>query len=64
MIIFANFRAVSVCWMKVVRGKWRRLQLDRVLANIRKRHPLPATEAERVRLADHSDLYGPDGLPR
>ena len=46
------------------RGKRRRLQLDRVLADIRKRHPLLGTEAERARLADHSDLYGPDGLPR
>ena len=46
------------------RGKRRRRQLDRVLADIWRRHKLPETEAERARLADHSDLYGPDGLPR
>jgi hypothetical protein len=46
------------------RGKRRREQLDRVLADIRKRYRLTGTAAERARLADHSDLYGPDGLPR
>ena len=46
------------------RGKRRRARLGRVLAEIRKHHPLLASEAERARLADHSDLYGPDGLPR
>jgi hypothetical protein len=46
------------------RGKRRRAQLDRVLAEIRKRHKLTGTAEERARLADHSDLYGPDGLPR
>lgn len=45
-------------------GKRRRQQLDRVLADIRKRYKLTGTPAERARLADHSDLYGPDGLPR
>lgn len=45
------------------RGKRRRRQLDQVLDEIHKRHPLPATEEERGRLADHSFLYGPDGLP-
>ncbi|HYX03883.1 MAG TPA: type II toxin-antitoxin system VapB family antitoxin [Reyranella sp.] len=45
-------------------GKRRRAQLDRVLADIWKRHKLPQSEAERARLADHGDLYGPDGLPR
>jgi hypothetical protein len=49
---------------EAARGKRRRQQLDRVLADIWKRHKLPASEAERGRLADHSDLYGPDGLPR
>lgn len=49
---------------EAVRGKRRRQQLDRVLADIWKRHKLPASEAERARLADHSDLYGSDGLPR
>ena len=47
-----------------LRGKRRRAQLDRVLAEIWKRHKLPPSEAERARLADHSYLYGPDGLPR
>lgn len=46
------------------RGKRRRQQLDRVLADIRKRHKLKGTPEERARLADHRDLYGPDGLPR
>lgn len=46
------------------RGKRRRRQLDRVLAEIWRRHKLPESEAERARLADHRDLYGPDGLPR
>jgi hypothetical protein len=49
---------------EVTRAKRRRAQLDRVLAEIRKRHPLKGTPEERARLADHSDLYGPDGLPR
>jgi hypothetical protein len=46
------------------RGKRQRAQLDRVLAEIWKRHKLPESEAERARLADHSYLYGSDGLPR
>jgi hypothetical protein len=45
-------------------GKRRRAQLDRVLADIWKRHKLPQSESERARLADHNDLYGSDGLPR
>ena len=49
---------------QAARAKRRRAQLDRVLAEIRKRHPLKGTPEERARLADHSDLYGPDGLPR
>ncbi|MCX7362757.1 MAG: hypothetical protein NTV97_12985 [Alphaproteobacteria bacterium] len=67
MITIANVRA---CERLIdgsdtaAHGDRQRLQLDSVLADIRKRHPLPATEEERVRLADHSDLYGPDGLPR
>ena len=48
---------------EAARGRRRRQQLDRVLADIWKRHKLPS-EAERARLADHRDLYGPDGLPR
>jgi hypothetical protein len=46
------------------RAKRKRAQLDRVLAEIRKTHPLKGTPEERARLADHRDLYGPDGLPR
>ena len=46
------------------RGKRRRKQLDRVLDEIYARHKLPDTEEERAHLADHSSLYGPDGLPR
>jgi hypothetical protein len=37
--------------------------LDRVLADIRGATSC-GDAAERARLADHSDLYGPDGLPR
>ena len=46
------------------RAKRKRAQLARVLAEIRKTHPLTGTPEERARLADHGDLYGPDGLPR
>ena len=46
------------------RGKRRRKQLDRVLDEIFARRKLPDTEEERARLADHSSLYGPDGLPQ
>jgi hypothetical protein len=46
-----------------VLGKRRRARLDWVLAEIWAQHKLPSA-AERARLADHSDLYGPDGLPR
>ena len=49
---------------EAARGKRRRQQLDRVLADIRKRHKLTGTPEERARLADHRDLYVPDGLPR
>jgi hypothetical protein len=49
---------------RVADAKRRRAQLDKVLAEIRKTHPLMGTPEERARLADHSDLYGPDGLPR
>ena len=45
-------------------AKRRRAQLDRVLAETRKRYPLKGTPEERARLADHSYLYGPDGLPK
>ena len=46
------------------RGKRRRAQLGRILEEIRKTHPLKGTAEERARLADHSYLYGPDGLPK
>jgi hypothetical protein len=45
-------------------GKRRRAQLGRVLAEIRKTHPLKGTAEEHARLADHSYLYGPEGLPK
>jgi hypothetical protein len=46
------------------RAKRKRANLDHVLAEIWKQHKLPEDEAERARLADHSYLYGPDGLPK
>jgi hypothetical protein len=48
----------------VTRGKRARSHLDRILADIWKHHKRPASPAERSRLANHSDLYGDDGLPR
>jgi hypothetical protein len=48
----------------VARAKRKRAQLDRVLAETRKRYPLQGTPEERAKLADHSYLYDPDGLPR
>jgi hypothetical protein len=49
---------------QAMQGRRRRAQIDRVLAEIWKRHKRPQSETERARLADHRDLYGPDGLPR
>jgi hypothetical protein len=46
------------------RAKNRLEEIDRVLAETRKRYPLKGTPEERARLADHSDLYDADGLPR
>jgi hypothetical protein len=46
------------------RGKGRLAEIERVLAKTRKRYPLKGTPEERAKLADHSDLYGPDGSPR
>jgi hypothetical protein len=48
---------------QAARRRRRTAELDRVLAEIWERHELPATAEERARLADHRDLYGPDGLP-
>jgi hypothetical protein len=45
-------------------GKRRREQIDRMRAEIRRRGLLKGTPEERSRLADHSDLYDLDGLPR
>jgi hypothetical protein len=45
-------------------GKRRREQIDRIRADVRRRGLLKGTPEERSRLADHRDLYGPDGLPR
>lgn len=38
--------------------------IDRMWADLQKRGMLKGTPEERARLADHRDLYGPDGLPR
>jgi hypothetical protein len=46
------------------RGKGRLAEIERVLSETRKRYPLEGTPEERAKLADHSDLYGSDGLPR
>ncbi|HTR83655.1 MAG TPA: type II toxin-antitoxin system VapB family antitoxin [Reyranella sp.] len=46
------------------RAKRRLANLDRVLAETRKRFPLQGTPEERARLADHSDLYDEFGLPK
>jgi hypothetical protein len=46
------------------RGKDRLVDIERMLTETRKRYPLQGTPEERAKLADHSDLYGPDGLPR
>jgi len=45
-------------------AKRRRANLDRVLAEIRKTHPLTGTPEERAKLADHSYLYDEYGLPK
>ncbi len=42
----------------------RRAERGRGLAEIHELHPLPADPKERARFADHSYLYGPDGLPK
>jgi len=49
---------------RVAQARRRRTRLDRVLDEIWKNHKRPDSEAERAQLADHSDLYGSDGLPR
>lgn len=45
-------------------GKRRGEYIDRMRADPRRRRRLKGTPEERARLADHRDLYGPDGLPR
>ena len=45
-------------------GKRRGEAIARMRAEIRRRGLLKGTPEERSRLADHRDLYGPDGLPR
>ncbi len=45
-------------------GKRRGENIDRMWAELRRRGMLKGTPEERARLADHRDLYGPDGLPR
>lgn len=46
------------------RGENRLAEIDRALAETRKRYPLQGTPEERAKLADHRDLYDSDGLPR
>ena len=50
--------------IRELEAKLRRAEMERVLAETRKRYPLKGTPEERARLADHSYLYGPDGLPK
>ena len=45
-------------------GKRRAENIDRMWAENKRRGLLKGTPEERARLADHSDLYGPDGLPK
>lgn len=45
-------------------GKSRGEAIDRMRADLERRRMLKGTPEERARLADHRDLYGPDGLPR
>ncbi len=45
-------------------GKRRGENIDRMRADIRRRGLLKGTPEERAKLADHSYLYGPDGLPK
>jgi hypothetical protein len=49
---------------KVELGKRRGENIDRMRAENERRGLLKGTAEERARLADHRDLYGPDGLPR
>jgi hypothetical protein len=49
---------------KATLGKRRGESIDRMRAEIRRRGLLKGTPEERARLADHSYLYGPDGLPK
>ena len=48
----------------MARRRHQRSQLDRVLDEIWKQHPLPESAAERSRLACHDDLYDEYGLPK
>ena len=48
----------------LTRRKRRLSELDRVLDEIWKEHPLPESAAERSRLACHDDLYDEYGLPK
>ena len=50
--------------VKATLGKRRGENIDRMRAEIRRRGLLKGTPEERARLADHSYLYGPDGLPK
>lgn len=45
-------------------GRRRGENIARMWADLERRGMLKGTPEERARLADHRDLYGPDGLPR
>ncbi len=45
-------------------GKRRAENIDRMWAENERRGLLKGTPEERATLADHSHLYGPDGLPK
>lgn len=49
---------------KATLGKRRGENIERMWAENRRRGLLKGTSEERARLADHSYLYGPDGLPK
>lgn len=49
---------------KATLGKRRGENIERMWAENRRRGLLKGTPEERAKLADHSYLYGPDGLPK
>jgi hypothetical protein len=62
---------LAECWgvtvaeaVAIACDRMRWAEFYRVRAEAPKRFPMPAEPEERARLADHSHLYGPDGLPK